>query len=101
MIVELYHGRISRSEVLLVSSAAYPATVGYTPRKATAGASPNKVCELILFTVAQLDYINNGKSDLLKLPEEVGLPPVSRKGLLDCDEYSFNYEKPCTAEGER
>ncbi|KAH7073566.1 beta-lactamase/transpeptidase-like protein [Paraphoma chrysanthemicola] len=43
-------------------------------------------------------YINNGKSDLLKLPEEVGLPPVSRKGLLDCDEYSFNYEKPCTAE---
>jgi len=29
----------------------------------------------------------------------MGLPPVSREGLPDCDEYSPNYEKPCTANG--
>jgi hypothetical protein len=36
----------------------------------------------------------------MKDPLEVGLPPVSREGLVDCDEYSPNYEKPCTANGE-
>ncbi|KAF2033438.1 beta-lactamase/transpeptidase-like protein [Setomelanomma holmii] len=29
--------------------------------------------------------------------QDLGLPPVSRDGLLDCDEYSPDYEKPCTA----
>jgi hypothetical protein len=36
----------------------------------------------------------------MKDPLEVGLPPVSREGLVDCDEYSPNYEKSCTANGE-
>jgi hypothetical protein len=36
------------------------------------------------------------------MPEPVsyGLPPVSRDGLIACDEYSPNYETPCTAGGE-
>lgn len=33
-------------------------------------------------------------------PGELGLPPVSREGLPECDEYSPNYEIPCTAAGE-
>ncbi|EMD62698.1 hypothetical protein COCSADRAFT_182937 [Bipolaris sorokiniana ND90Pr] len=41
---------------------------------------------------AQNDFIHQGL-DLAK----VGLPPdVSRKGLPTCDEYSPNYETPCT-----
>jgi hypothetical protein len=33
-------------------------------------------------------------------PSHLGLPPdVSRKGLPTCDEYSPNYETPCTANG--
>ncbi|KAL6708283.1 hypothetical protein ACN47E_003207 [Coniothyrium glycines] len=30
-------------------------------------------------------------------PSQLGLPPVSRKGLPKCDEYSENYKIPCTA----
>jgi hypothetical protein len=33
-------------------------------------------------------------------PVDLGLPPVSRKGLIACDEYSHNYQKPCTVDGE-
>jgi hypothetical protein len=46
-----------------------------------------------------VDLIN---SDKLGFPELVsyGLPPVSRDGLIACDEYSPNYETPCTAGGE-
>ncbi|KAF2826388.1 beta-lactamase/transpeptidase-like protein [Ophiobolus disseminans] len=45
---------------------------------------------------AQGDIINVGNSGL---PDalELGLPLLSRKGLVDCDEYSPNYEKPCNA----
>jgi CubicO group peptidase (beta-lactamase class C family) len=33
-------------------------------------------------------------------PSYLGLPPgVSRKGLPHCDEYSPNFETPCTAKG--
>ncbi|KAF1961414.1 beta-lactamase/transpeptidase-like protein [Byssothecium circinans] len=45
-----------------------------------------------------------GQSDLINAnispftPEEVGLPPVSREGLLKCDEYSEDYSIPCTAD---
>lgn len=47
--------------------------------------------------VAQSDLINTGS---VQVPiEEWGLPPVSREGLMTCDEYSDNYHKPCTAEG--
>ncbi|KAE8858979.1 hypothetical protein PTNB73_08459 [Pyrenophora teres f. teres] len=42
---------------------------------------------------AQSDLINEDFD-----PTEVGLPPdVSREGLPACDEYSPNYERPCTA----
>ncbi|KAF2688546.1 beta-lactamase/transpeptidase-like protein [Lentithecium fluviatile CBS 122367] len=44
---------------------------------------------------AQSDMIN-APSGLT--PEDYGLPPVSRKGLLECDEYSPDYEKACTAD---
>ncbi|KAI2484908.1 beta-lactamase family protein [Pyrenophora tritici-repentis] len=44
---------------------------------------------------AQSDIINDDFD-----PTEVGLPPdVSREGLPACDEYSPNYETPCTAKG--
>ena len=33
-------------------------------------------------------------------PITLGLPPVSREGLIDCDEYSPNYQKPCNEGGE-
>ena len=39
---------------------------------------------------------NSGMPD----PIEIGLPPVSRKGLVHCDEFSPNYEQPCTVDGE-
>ncbi|KAF1979093.1 beta-lactamase/transpeptidase-like protein [Bimuria novae-zelandiae CBS 107.79] len=43
---------------------------------------------------AQSDLIN-GDVDLAT--EEYGLPPISREGLITCDEYSEDYQKPCTA----
>ena len=43
--------------------------------------------------------MNVGNSGLPD-PLDVGLPPMSRKGLIDCDEYSPNYEKACGADGE-
>ncbi|KAF2640970.1 beta-lactamase/transpeptidase-like protein [Massarina eburnea CBS 473.64] len=46
-----------------------------------------------------------GQSDLINpqslspfTPEEIGLPPVSREGLLKCDEYSDNFGTPCTGD---
>ncbi|KAF2466209.1 beta-lactamase/transpeptidase-like protein [Lindgomyces ingoldianus] len=39
---------------------------------------------------AQSDLINS-----LPKPWEYGLPPVSRHGLLKCDEYSHGYDVPC------
>lgn len=33
-------------------------------------------------------------------PVSWGLPPISREGLITCDEYSPNYEKACTEGGE-
>ncbi|KAH7393075.1 beta-lactamase/transpeptidase-like protein [Pyrenochaeta sp. MPI-SDFR-AT-0127] len=45
---------------------------------------------------AQGDLINADKQDGTD-PINLGLPPVSRKGLIACDEYSPNYETPCTA----
>jgi CubicO group peptidase (beta-lactamase class C family) len=46
-----------------------------------------------------------GQSDLINpqsygpfTAEEVGLPPVSQDGLLKCDEYSDNFDTPCTAD---
>jgi hypothetical protein len=47
--------------------------------------------------VAQSDMINSGNMDLIT--GEWGLPPVSREGLMTCDEYSDNYQEPCTASG--
>jgi len=45
---------------------------------------------------AQGDLINNNYPELD--PSSLGLPPdVSREGLPNCDEYSPNYERPCTA----
>ncbi|KAF2128978.1 beta-lactamase/transpeptidase-like protein [Dothidotthia symphoricarpi CBS 119687] len=44
--------------------------------------------------VAERDLINLDEID----PTMLGLPPVSRDGLIDCDEYSSNYDKPCTAD---
>ncbi|KAI4609136.1 hypothetical protein J4E83_008777 [Alternaria metachromatica] len=45
---------------------------------------------------AQGDLINNNYPELDR--SSLGLPPdVSREGLPNCDEYSPNYEKPCTA----
>ncbi|KAF1944860.1 beta-lactamase family protein [Clathrospora elynae] len=41
---------------------------------------------------AQGDRLNGGFD-----PNLLGLPPVSREGLPTCDEYSPNYETPCTA----
>ncbi|KAH9874863.1 hypothetical protein J1614_004350, partial [Plenodomus biglobosus] len=41
---------------------------------------------------AQVDIINEPFD-----PVSIGLPPVSRDGLPQCDEYSSNYERPCTA----
>lgn len=63
-------------------------------------ASRLKVRQLIPFIVAQSDLINN---ENLNMPDPItlGLPPMSRDGLIDCDEYSPNYEKPCTSYGER
>ncbi|KAL5121524.1 hypothetical protein ACEQ8H_000596 [Pleosporales sp. CAS-2024a] len=48
---------------------------------------------------AQGDIINFDQNGMghLPNPRDVGLPPSSREGLLDCDEYSPNYEKPCKA----
>ncbi|KAF1844541.1 beta-lactamase family protein [Cucurbitaria berberidis CBS 394.84] len=43
---------------------------------------------------AQGDLINSDKWVLD--PQHLGLPPVSRKGLIKCAEYSPNYETPCT-----
>jgi hypothetical protein len=54
---------------------------------------------LISLTVAQSDYMNFDQNDLPN-PLDIGLPPLSREGLIDCDEYSPNYEKPCTARSE-
>ncbi|KAI4701756.1 hypothetical protein J4E89_010600 [Alternaria sp. Ai002NY15] len=45
---------------------------------------------------AQGDLINNNYPELDR--SSLGLPPdVSREGLPNCDEYSPNYETPCTA----
>lgn len=52
-----------------------------------------------LFAVAQGDLINVDKWHTND-PVQLGLPPISRKGLIACDEYSPNYETPCTAQGE-
>jgi hypothetical protein len=54
---------------------------------------------LISSTVAQSDYINFDQNDLPN-PLDLGLPPLSREGLIDCDGYSPDYEKPCTAKRE-
>jgi hypothetical protein len=32
-------------------------------------------------------------------PEQLGFPPVSRDGLLKCDEYGDDYEPACTSAG--
>ncbi|KAF2710699.1 beta-lactamase/transpeptidase-like protein [Pleomassaria siparia CBS 279.74] len=40
---------------------------------------------------AQVDLINPRWTEPYT-PEELGLPPVSRDGLLECDEYAPNYE---------
>ncbi|KAF3053754.1 hypothetical protein E8E11_011950 [Didymella keratinophila] len=45
-------------------------------------------------SVAQGDLINFDKENTPD-PITLGLPPVSREGLIDCDEYSPNYQKPC------
>ncbi|KAH4102644.1 hypothetical protein HBI65_176280 [Parastagonospora nodorum] len=45
---------------------------------------------------AQSDFINHNQNGLPD-PLDIGLPPLSREGLIDCDEYSKNYEKPCHA----
>jgi hypothetical protein len=51
---------------------------------------------LISLPGAQSDFVNSGVD-----PNLVGLPPnVSKEGLPECDEYSPNYERPCSAEGE-
>ena len=55
---------------------------------------------LISFTVAQGDIINP-HADIYYTPEELGFPPVSRDGLLECDEYAPNHEPPCMAAGTR
>ncbi|KAJ4287668.1 hypothetical protein N0V90_012371 [Kalmusia sp. IMI 367209] len=47
--------------------------------------------------LAQWDLIN-GPTNVDHTPEEWGLPPVSREGLLSCDEYSEDYKNPCTAD---
>ncbi|KAJ9654165.1 hypothetical protein H2201_009041, partial [Coniosporium apollinis] len=46
------------------------------------------------FAVAQSDLINR-PFGFLYTPEELGFPPVSRDGLLQCDEYAPNYEPHC------
>jgi CubicO group peptidase (beta-lactamase class C family) len=52
---------------------------------------------LISIPGAQGDFINSELD-----PTSVGLPPnISRDGLPECDEYSPNYETPCSAEGAR
>ncbi|KAJ4348028.1 uncharacterized protein N0V89_009400 [Didymosphaeria variabile] len=45
--------------------------------------------------LAQSDLINEGNLHIS--PDDWGLPPVSREGLITCDEYSENYHEPCTA----
>ncbi|KAF3030309.1 hypothetical protein E8E12_000918 [Didymella heteroderae] len=45
-------------------------------------------------SVAQGDLINFDKGNTPD-PVTLGLPPVSRKSLIDCDEYSPNYQRPC------
>ncbi|KAF2015353.1 beta-lactamase/transpeptidase-like protein [Aaosphaeria arxii CBS 175.79] len=42
---------------------------------------------------AQTDYINDwwGSDD----PTKLGFPPLSREGLLECDEFGDNYEPSC------
>ena len=61
-------------------------------------ATQKKVRVLISLTGAQGDLINNNYPELD--PSSLGLPPdVSREGLPNCDEYSPNYETPCTAKG--
>lgn len=49
--------------------------------------------------VAQGDLINFEKWGVAD-PVTWGLPPVSRDGLIDCDEYSPDYEKACDEGGE-
>lgn len=43
----------------------------------------------------QDDLLNPQLYSLVK-PEDLGLPPVSRDGLPQCDEYSPDYKTPCT-----
>ncbi|KAF9731995.1 hypothetical protein PMIN06_000220 [Paraphaeosphaeria minitans] len=45
--------------------------------------------------LAQSDMINAGNMN--QITGEWGLPPVSREGLMTCDEYSDNHHNPCTA----
>ncbi|CAI6333972.1 unnamed protein product [Periconia digitata] len=45
----------------------------------------------------QSDLINADANSLWK-PEDLGLPPVSREGLLQCHEYSPNFKTPCTGD---
>ncbi|KAG9195766.1 hypothetical protein G6011_00887 [Alternaria panax] len=47
---------------------------------------------------AQGDLLNKNYEALD--PSLLGLPPMSRQGLPHCDEYTPNYETPCTAKGQ-
>ncbi|PVH98034.1 beta-lactamase family protein [Periconia macrospinosa] len=44
---------------------------------------------------AQDDLLNSQMDSTWK-PEDLGLPPISRDGLLECDEYSQDFKIPCT-----
>ncbi|KAF2797455.1 beta-lactamase/transpeptidase-like protein [Melanomma pulvis-pyrius CBS 109.77] len=46
------------------------------------------------FAVAQADIINSDKLSPYA-PEQFGFPPVSRDGLIECDEYAPNYKPSC------
>ena len=48
--------------------------------------------------VAQGDLINPAVHGRYS-PEELGLPPASKDGLLECDEYAPNYKPACGRAG--